>query len=366
MKVVHQVISGDVAGGQLIALELAAAARAAGHDALVVSPTPGPFLERATAAGVPARVVPLGRSFRADAAVRYARVLRSEGADVLHTHGHLAGNVLGRAAGRLAGTAVIAHMHIENAFRTDRLRALQVALDNATARLCARILVVSEATRAELVRQGYPSERMEVVYNGVPLERAEPRRVDGVPADAPVVVHVGRLAPVKGQRELLEALASVPGLHAVLVGVDLEAAGAYRAELERDAERLGVADRVVFAGYRDDVPALIAGADALVLPSWIEGLPLVVLEAMTQAKPVVATPVGGTGELVLDGETGLLVPPRDPQALARALEELAADPARARALGEAGRRRAEERFSQEAMTRRVLEVYDEVVRKMGA
>jgi glycosyltransferase involved in cell wall biosynthesis len=365
VKIVHQVLSGEVAGGQLVALELAAAARAAGHEAVVVSPTPGPFLDRAAAAGVPSRVVPLGRSFRADAAMRYARFLRSERAHVVHTHGHLAGNVLGRVAGRLAGAAVVAHMHVENAFRADRLRVLQVGLDDATARLCARILVVSEATRAALERQGYPRALMEVVHNGVALERAEPRRVDGVPADAPLVVHVGRLAPVKGQRELIEALAEVPELYAVLVGVDQEEGGAYRRELEREASRQDVADRVVFAGYRDDVPALIAGADALVLPSWVEGLPLVVLEAMAQARPVVATRIGGTDELVADGETGLLVPPRDAGALAAALRSLLADRTRARSLGEAGRRRAEQRFSRDAMTSRVLAVYAEIVPKMA-
>ena len=99
----------------------------------------------------------------------------------------------------------------------------------------------------------------------------------------------------------------------------------------------------------------------LALPSWTEGLPLVVLEAMAHGKPVVATPVGGTPELVTDGETGLLVPPRDPQALAAALQRLLEDAELSRRLGEAGRRRVEERFSLDAMNRRVLQIYDEVV-----
>jgi glycosyltransferase involved in cell wall biosynthesis len=354
VKILHQLLSGDVAGGQLVALRLARAAQDAGHEALLVSPVDGPLLERAAAAGVASRVVPLGRSFRLDAARRYARVLRDERADLLHTHTHLAGNVLGRIAARLAAVPVVAHMHIENAFRADPLgRALQVALDDATARLCARILVVSEGTRATLARQGYPRARMEVVYNGVELERAEPLRL----VDAPTIVHVARLAPVKGQHTLIRALAQLDSAHAVLVGRDLERGGAYERELELEAERLGVRERVLFAGERDDVPALLAGADVVALPSAIEGLPLVVLEAMAQARPVVATPVGGTPELVVDGETGILVAVGDDGALAGALRALLDDPARARSLGEAGRRRAEAHFGAEAMTRRVLEVY---------
>jgi glycosyltransferase involved in cell wall biosynthesis len=361
VKVVHQLLSGDVAGGQLVALRLAQAAVGAGHEAVLVSPAPGPVLDRAAAAGIETRVVPLGRSFRVDNAWRYSRWLRRERAALLHTHAHLAGNVLGRIAGRLAGVPVVAHMHIENAFRSDRAgRALQIALDDGTARLCARILVVSEATMETLARQGYPQRAMEVVYNGVDPARAPPVRL----AEGPTVLHVGRLAPVKGQLELIRALPKLDGTIAVLVGRDLERDGAYELELADEAERLGVADRVVFAGQREDVASLLAGCDVCALPSRAEGLPLVLLEAMTQARPVVATAVGGTPELVIDGETGVLVRPGDPDALARALGGLLSDPERARRLGEAGRRRVAERFTVEAMAGRVLEVYGEVVRTM--
>jgi glycosyltransferase involved in cell wall biosynthesis len=363
MRIVHQLLSGDVAGGQLVALRLAECAAAAGHEPLVVSPTDGPALERARAAGIETRVVTLGRSLDVGAARRYAQVLREEGADVLHTHTHLAGNVLGRVAGQLARVPVVAHMHIENVFRGDRVgRALQIGLDDASARLCARILAVSEATRRSLVRQGYPRRRLEVVYNGVEPARAEPLRL----VDRPTILHVGRLAPVKGQLELIRALPRVEGAAAVLVGVDLERSGAYRRELEAEAGRLGVLERVVFAGHRDDVPRLLAGCDVLALPSHAEGLPLVVLEAMAQSRPVVATPVGGTPELVADGETGLLVPAGDPAALAEALQALLLDRELAGRLGAAGRTRVEERFSADAMCRRVLEIYADLARTMRA
>jgi glycosyltransferase involved in cell wall biosynthesis len=154
----------------------------------------------------------------------------------------------------------------------------------------------------------------------------------------------------------------VPSAHAVFVGVDLERGGEYQRELERTAERLGVRDRVVFAGRIEDAGRLLADVDVLALPSWTEGLPLVVLEAMARRRAVVATPVGGTPEVVVDGVTGLLVPPRDPDALADALRRLLADaPLRAR-MGDAGYERVQARFSADAMTGRVLEIYDAIAR----
>ncbi len=123
-------------------------------------------------------------------------------------------------------------------------------------------------------------------------------------------------------------------------------------------------DRVLFAGARDHVPSLLAGCDVLALPSYAEGMPLVVLEAMAQSRPVVASAVGGSPEVVVDGVTGLLVPPGDVHALAAALRGLLADPERARRLGEAGRARVEADFSADVMCRRVLRVYDEVTRTM--
>jgi glycosyltransferase involved in cell wall biosynthesis len=170
----------------------------------------------------------------------------------------------------------------------------------------------------------------------------------------PAVAQIARLAEVKGQRDLLAALEELPDVHAVFVGEDLEQGGAYRRSLEAEA-----GERAAFLGYRSDIPAILDAVDMLVLPSRLEGLPMVVLEAMAQAKPVVATDVGGTAEAVVDGETGLLVPPGDPHALAEAIRRLIDDPELARRLGEAGRRRVEREFSAGVMTARVLEVLDE-------
>jgi glycosyltransferase involved in cell wall biosynthesis len=362
VRIVQLVTSGDVAGGQLVAVQIARAARDRGDEVSFVSPTPGPFLDQVVAEGFEARLLDVSRTYRIDGAARLARLLR--GADVVHTHTHLAARVLARLAGTSARAAIVDHLHIENHFRPQRLPAVGLrALDNATARLSARLLAVSNDTRRAFEAQGYPVDRIETVPNGIDLPVGDAsnglRAELGVPPEAPLAGEIARLCEVKGQRELIQAAARVPDLHVVLAGEDLEAGGAYRESLVAEAERAGVADRVSFAGFRP-AESVLGALDVFVLPSWIEGMPITVLEAMAHRKPVVATPVGGTPELVVDGETGLLVPPRDPEALAEALRSLVADPERARRLGEAGYARVAERFTVERMTTRVLEVYDEV------
>jgi glycosyltransferase involved in cell wall biosynthesis len=358
VRIVHLVISGEVAGGQAVALQLAHAARARGDTVEFVVPAPGPFGDWLGQQGFRAHRIALRRTFDVLAARRVRRLLNR--GTILHTHTLVAGNVLGALA---SPGPVIRHLHIENSFRPATEPLLR-RLDNATSRRCARLIAVSDDTRRAYERQGYRPGSIEVIYNGIEPDGASPagglRAQLGIPAGAPLVGEIGRLCAVKGQRELIQALPHLPDVRLVLVGKDLEQGGAFQAELERDAERLGVRERVVFAGHRDDARALLDELDLFVLPSWTEGLPVVVLEAMAHGRAVVATPVGGTPEVVEDGETGVLVPPRDPRTLADAVGRLLADPDLRRRMGEAGRARVATRFSREAMTRRVLEIYDEV------
>jgi glycosyltransferase involved in cell wall biosynthesis len=363
VRIAQLLIGGEIAGGQLVALQLARALRERGDDALFVSPSRGAFTERAETEGFRVVHADVARLHRARGMLALSQQLHDEHVDLLHTHTLAAANALGRLAARWARIPVVSHLHIENYFRPVTRPLLRTA-DNRTARLCAALVAVSEDTKRAYERQGYPS-RIEVVYNGVQLDgapRGGVRAELGIPNGVPLIGEIGRLCDVKGQRELIAALAQVPDAHAVLVGADLEQGGAYQAALEREAERLGVRDRVVFAGRREDAAHVLAELDVLALPSWTEGLPLVVLEAMAQRRAVVATPVGGTPEVVVDGETGLLVPPRNPEALASALRRLLADADLRRRMGEAGYERVRERFSAAEMARRTVAIYDEVLR----
>lgn len=361
MKILHVVIDGELAGGQLVALKLAVGLQERGHEALIVAPAPGEFTALAERSGVAVRFADTGRLHRLGGLARLWHLIRRERVDIVHTHAMVASNALSRTAARLAGRPVVSHLHGHNVFRSNRLAAAAYRrLDLLTARWCSCIVAVSEDTRRRLIEQGLPERLIVTVHNGLdPPERVEAASLAelGI-AGEPVVVCVGRLEPGKGQADLIEAIARLPKPTLLLVGRDI---GGHRGELERLAERLGVSERVVFAGSRADVLPLLAACAVVVLPSWTEGFPITPMEAMAVRRPVVATAVGGTGELVADGKTGLLVPSRDPAALARAIGSLLDDEELAARLGEQGHRRLRESFSEARMIERVLAIYEEAL-----
>jgi glycosyltransferase involved in cell wall biosynthesis len=203
--------------------------------------------------------------------------------------------------------------------------------------------------------------KMTLVHNGVVPPAVEPAPVT---ADGPAhLLAIGRLVPQKGFDRAIDAVAQLaprhPDLRLRIVGV-----GPLLADLEAQARQLGIADRVEFAGAveHDDIPALLRDSVAVVMPSRFEGFPLVALEAAWMARPVVGTAAPGLSLAVTDGDNGLLVDPDDPRALAVALESLILDRGRARALGEAARRRAEQHWSLAACA----DAYEALYRTLGA
>jgi glycosyltransferase involved in cell wall biosynthesis len=205
-----------------------------------------------------------------------------------------------------------------------------------------------------------------VVHEGVPdrppgAGGADALAALGVPAGAPVVGNVAALTDHKDHATLLRAarivLDRAPQARFVIVGD-----GELRPRLRELHRQLALGEGCVFAGFRDDVDRLLPAFSVFCLSSHMEGLGTSLLDAMAFARPVVATRAGGIPDAVEDGVTGRLVPPRDPAALAGALLELLADPARRQAMGRAGRRRFEERFTADRMVEATLAVYDEIVR----
>lgn len=208
----------------------------------------------------------------------------------------------------------------------------------------------SEAVAAELRAEGAPADRVRVIRNGVALPPAvdcPPRDAVrarlGLRADELVVVCVANLIAYKGHQDLLRALARIPA-DAPRARLLCVGSGAYGAVLREEAARLGVDGQVLWLGLRNDVPALLCAADLAVLASHEEGFSNAVLEYMAAGLPVVATEVGGNGEAVVDGVTGILVPPRDPAALASALERLIRDPEIRARMGAQGRARVRAEF----------------------
>jgi len=192
-------------------------------------------------------------------------------------------------------------------------------------------------------------------------EGADVRVELGMPADVPLVGVVSRLTEQKGHAYLLDAFAEViqalPSAHLLVVGD-----GELRPALERQAARLGLQDSVTFTGRRADVPRIMMALDVLAMPSLWEGFGLVLLEAMAAGKPVVASRVSAIPEIVADGETGLLVPPKDPAGLARALLILLRHPAQAREMGRRGRQRLEQQFTATCMVEQTRAVYESLIR----
>jgi glycosyltransferase involved in cell wall biosynthesis len=233
-------------------------------------------------------------------------------------------------------------------------------------RACRRVIAVSRAIAAVLESGGLDPGRIRVVYEGVPDRPPaagghEALRALGVPEGAPVVGNVAALTEHKDHSSLLQAAARVVQ-RAPLARFLILGEGELKPRLEREAAALGLGDRCVFAGFRNDLDRLLPALTLFCLSSRLEGLGTSVLDAMCFGVPVVATAAGGIPEAVQDGVTGRVVPPGDPAALAAAILELLQDEPRRRALGRAGRARFEERFSAERMVDETLGVYRELLK----
>jgi len=288
---------------------------------------------------------------------RLGRLLARVRPDVVHTH-NLHAHFYGSLAARLAGVPAVIHTRHGVALGDSRHGRLLFWMG---CRLADRVVSVSEDSARLSVAQGrLRPGRSVTVWNGIDLS-AFPCR--GPMAGGPLIT-VARIEPVKDLETLLRALEiarrAMPGLRLTVVGD-----GSQRAALERLAGDLGLRDAIAFLGERHDVAALLAEAAAFVSSSKTEGVSLTILEAMATGLPVIATHVGGNPEVVEDDVTGLLVPPRDATALAEAMVSIARDPARAAAMGRAGRARAERHFEVGQMVRTYERMYMEVLAGHG-
>jgi glycosyltransferase involved in cell wall biosynthesis len=283
------------------------------------------------------------------------RLARATNAALIHANGSRA-MIYGGLAGRSTRRPAIWHVRIAES---------DGVTDRALYALATGVIATSQAV-ARRFRPG--ARKIRLIPNGVDLARFTPRPPSpelraalGVPPSAPVVLSIGRLTAEKGHRHLLEAAAwlerTKPGLHWVIVGD-----GELEHDLRARARHLGLAAQVHIAGWRDDIPDVLALCDVFVLPSDSEGFGRVLIEAMAMGKVVVATAVGGVPEVVRADQTGILVAPAAPGQLAAAVRSLLDDPARAARLGAQGRVRAESTFGLAAHVDAVERVYAELLR----
>jgi glycosyltransferase involved in cell wall biosynthesis len=294
--------------------------------------------------------------------------LRAERAAVFHAHlNHPLACKTGLMAATLARVPAIvatAQLFVElplSRFVYARQRIIGSVVD--------RYIAVSQDVATRMSQTfSIPIEKIDIVHNAISLTPFDKPRVNnGLRAilqgstGRPLVLTPARLDKQKGHCYLLEAAALVPEAIFVLAGE-----GPERANLEAQARQLGLGGRVVFLGHRDDIPDLLACCDLFVLPSLFEGLPLTILEAMAAHKPVIASAIAGNDEAIVSGKSGLLVPPKNPAALARAIRSVLSNPELAQRLAAAGRERVHQRFSAESMVQRVSQIYDDILSRKGA
>ncbi len=322
---------------------------------------------RARAEGFAVHALALRNEVDLRGVVGIARRLRLGRHDLLHLHtsqAHGLGAMAARLCGRRRPGIVVTRRVDYSIYRhsflgLDRLKYAPGA---------DLVLCVSEKVREVLRADGLADERLAVARSGVDTRRfvdvrdrrAELRGRFGIALAAPLIGNVAHLADHKGQRYLIQAMAQVlaqrPDARCVILGD-----GELRGELEALARECGVAAQVVFAGFQSDILSWLAALDLFCFPSHMEGLGTSVLDALGMGLPVVATRAGGIPEIIADGIHGLLVPARDPAALAAALLDLLQDPARARALGAAGRARVHEEFSVERTVEQTMAAYSRVL-----
>jgi glycosyltransferase involved in cell wall biosynthesis len=361
-RVLHLITKLDIGGTERQAVELLNRLDPARYDVrLAVIRRGGPFYKEITDRFPEVPEFPLTSFYNRNALkqlLRLRSLLLNDRIEILHAHDFYAG-VIGTVAARSASVRVIASQrHLKLSDR--RVHKWGASLIH---RLAHRILVNSEAIRASITAH---REKIVVIRNGLgpvpetPSARENLRCELGLDSRAKLVGMVARLHPVKGHRFLIDAAARVSqefqNAHFVLVG-----GGPLRQEIEDRAARLGVGDRVHLLGDRSDAARLVASFDLAVLASLHEGLPNSVMEAMAAGVPVVATAVGGTRELIADGETGYLVPPADAMALGERICFALSHEEQSAAVGGRGREFVLSRFGIERMVGSVEKLYDELV-----
>ena len=360
--------SSKIGGGNRSLIELISRLDRGRFAPVVILPGPGPMVEWARDSGVRHAVVPgddwSGRIGLMRRGLAMTRIAAEARISVVHS---MAPTCYRAAAltGRFVGAPRVCHLgfppepgELARSFWSGP-EALVGCFEGQTASFETEMRRINPRCRVLDIANGIDLDR----FSPDPTLRAAGRARLPV-GTSPLVMIVGHLSAVKGYPVFLRAAAAVraqhPDCHFAALGGETVSDG-YLAHLRAEAGTLGLSDRMHFLGFRDDVPEVMAAADVIVLPSWSEGLPLAVLEAMACGKPVVATPVGGVGRAVVEGVTGVLVPPGEPITLASAIARLLVDPISAAAMGIEGRRRVESRYSLARFTRSVEELYESLL-----
>ena len=354
-------------GGEQQTLYLLEGLRQRGHPVTLCAQSGAPLVERARQAGIDVLAMRMRGEADPIAIARLSRIMRNRRPAVVHCHTSHA-HTLVAAAVRLLGRRIRPRTLLSRRVDFSIYRHSFFGLNGFKYRLVDRIVAISERIRDVLLEDGLDPSRIDVVHSGIEPARftsATPRDLRqefGLPAGTKIIVNVAHFADHKGQRFLVEAMPEIlrecPDTALLLVGD-----GELRPSLQILANELGVAERVLFPGFRQDIPEILRGGDLYAMPSHLEGLGTSVLDALACGLPVVATRAGGIPEMISDEENGLLVPPKDSSALARAFVRLLKDPAEAARYAEAGPKTVASRYTVDHMVEGNLRIYERLVER---
>ena len=361
LSILHTESSLGWGGQEIRVLTEAAGVAKLGHDVLLAAPAQSRIFNEAARFGVKARAVPIGRK-GARGVLAMRQLLARHAFDVINTHSSTDTWLAALARATLPSPPpIVRTRHISAPL--PRNRATRWLYDTAT----ARIVTTGEKLRKQVIAEtGVEAPRVVSIPTGIDLSRFHPgdrnaaRDSVGLPTDIPVVGIVATLRSWKGHRYLLEAFAAMKRGNALLVVVG---DGPQHEALRDSATELGIASQVRFAGNQSDVAPWMRSFDVFCLPSYAnEGVPQALMQAMACGLPVLTTPVGSIEEIVEDGVTGVIVPPRDAGRLREALEALLDDAPRRARLGANASAAARERFSDALMVERMLRVFSEAAK----
>ncbi len=356
MNIVHLDAQIPWRGGEQQVFYLAQRLQTGSCANVVVCPPASALYQRACAAGLPTKALRMRHELDLLAAWQLGRYLRHQQVDILHMHEARA-HTIGLLAAPVAPTVrLVVSRRVISPLGQNLLSRWKYAHPRV------HYLTVSEAVRQVLLASGIPAGRVQTVWSGIDIHRclAVQPASPLFPAGTHVIGTVGALTGEKGHKSLLEAMQLLvqrePRLGLIIAGD-----GALRPALEAQVTVAGLMAHVHLAGFRQDILPLMQGFEIFVFPSYAEGLGTAMLDAMALGKPVVAARSGGIPEVVQEGQTGLLVPPHDSQALAEAISYLLQHPTHAQALGEAGRQRVQQYFTAERMACTTLQAYQRIL-----
>ena len=358
----------------------------------------GVFEEKIISSGASLRPVDMGSRYSPKAILQLFSIMKKRSIDIVHSQGGRA-DFFTRVAAKLAGVPIIVStiaMPVEG-FDVNPLRkSVYAAFDRFSERFVDKFIVVSKALEHALIeKHRINKEKVVLVPNGIEVEEYRPwgaerraqsaeggsqesgiggqgvggkgqgvREEFGLGNKIPLVGAIGRLVWQKGFEYLIKAIPSVaekfPEAKILIVGE-----GELEAKLKAESEKLKVRDKIIFTGFRQDIKEILSAIDILAMPSLLEGMPFVILEAMAMAKPIVATDIESITEILDNGKTGILVPPKDPDALSRAIISLLTDGDKARQMGFKARMTVEEKFRVEVIVDRVEKVYQELLQSLA-